>query len=171
MPDLNKLKDLYERSPGFVKKTFGLIPFSWRCGKDYRDWTESLLEDSVVDSFLKLKETVLFAWENIPYYKEKWKAIDFHPNEFKSIEHFQQLPFIDKDEVKNNYDTLQNPKLDSSDSFYVTTGGSSGSQMKFLQSKNVWWKELAFVMNTFSAYGYSPGNRKASFRGGDFNNL
>lgn len=46
-----------------------------------------------------------------------------------------------------------------------------GSPMKFLQSYNVWKKELAFIMNFFSQYGYKPSMMKASFRGGEFDGL
>ena len=106
-----------------------------------------------------------------PYYQNEWKKVGFHPNDLTSLEVFQLLPFIDKEVVKEHFDLFKNPSLKQGKQFFVTTGGSSGWQMKFFQSKNIWWKELAFVMASFSNYGYKPGARKASFRGGNFDGL
>ena len=40
--------------------------------------------------------------------------------------------------------------------------------MEFIQSSNVWWKELAFFHSIILEYGYKNRMRKASFRGGEF---
>ena len=36
--------------------------------------------------YKKLKETIDFAWENIPFYKSYWEGNNFKPTDFQSLE-------------------------------------------------------------------------------------
>lgn len=169
----NLLKKYYYNSPTFIKQIYSLIPFNIRNGLDYRKW-RMFLKDCNNDkeySLLKIKETVNFAYFNIPYYKKLYKNLDIHPKDIKTIKDFKKLPLINKDIVNENFNTIQNPLLSKNKYFYVTTGGTTGAPTKFLQSNNVWKKELAFVYDLFEHYGYLASMRKVSFRGGEFNNI
>lgn len=173
MLNLNQLKELYINSPMWIKKIYGSLPYSLRNGKEYRSWKRFLEQnlDTEEYSFLKLKETVFYAYNNVPYYNRVYSEFDISPHDIKSIKDFDSLPFIDKDVVRENFDDFIVTSYPKNKTFYVTTGGSSGEPMKFLQSKNIWAKELAFGMNYFGQYGYKPSQLKASFRGGDFKDL
>ena len=173
MLNLNKLKSYYYNSPKFIKEIYSKIPFNLRNGKEYRKWRNFLRKNINVEEyeFSKLKETIEFAYKNIEFYNKFYKKNGIHPNDIKSIEDFKKLPFIDKKIVQDNYSDFYNHNLSSNKYFYVTTGGSSGAPSKFLQSNNVWKKELAFVYNLYEYFDYLPNIKKASFRGGEFTNL
>jgi len=94
-----------------------------------------------------------------------------HIDDFNDFKDIEKLPFINKEIVKENYHNLIAHTYPKKNTFFVTTGGSSGEPMQFLQSKNVWNKELAFVNHFFKEYGYNPNKLKASFRGGEFHDL
>ncbi len=53
----------------------------------------------------------------------------------------------------------------------MKTGGTTGYPSTFYQSDNVWKKEIAFVMNFFNQFSYEPTHLKASFKGGDYENI
>jgi len=173
MLNLNQLKKLYVNSPMWMKKLYASIPYEIRNGSEYRKWKAFLQDNTNKEeyTFFKIKETVLYAYESTKYYNTEWKKLGISPYDINSIKDFKSLPFISKDIVRNNFSDFMVQKYPKNKTFYVTTGGSSGDPMKYLQSNNIWIKELAFGMNYFSKYGYKPSMLKASFRGGEFNDL
>ncbi|HFU74962.1 MAG TPA: phenylacetate--CoA ligase family protein, partial [Arcobacter sp.] len=173
MFDLNQLKKYYYNSPQWMKKIYGSIPFDIRNGHEYRKWKKFLHERISIEEYelIKLKETICYAYKHTIYYKELFDELQVSPHEINSRKDFAKLPIIDKEDIRNNYDKLIVKNWSSKKSFYVTTGGTSGTPMKFLQSKNVWAKEVAFIMNFFEQYGFLTNMIKASFRGGEFSDL
>lgn len=168
---LNSLKRIYEASPAFLKFAIGKIPPGIRYGKDYRSWYEYLSRSTEHDSLdKKLFDTLAFAYEIIPFYKKLYDSDGIHPLDIKSKSDFSKLPTIDKEQVVDNYRDFLNPRLQKKDFFYVTSGGTSGEQTKFLQSTNVWKKELAFFYRLFADHGCTPTTLRASFRGSEFGN-
>lgn len=51
----------------------------------------------------RLKETVRHAYENVPFYQEKFKAIGLEPGDIKSLDDLARLPFTVKDDLRDNY--------------------------------------------------------------------
>ena len=173
MFDLNQLKKYYTNAPSWMKNLYGSVPFDIRNGRDFRKWKKFLNENINVEEYelLKLKETLVFAYTYTEYYKELFDELDVSPYEIHERKDLAQIPTIDKNIVRNKYNKFIVKNNFQKKSFYVTTGGTSGAPMKFLQSKNVWAKEVSFIMNYFSKYGFNTNMTKASFRGGDFDNL
>jgi phenylacetate-CoA ligase len=174
MMNLNTLKDYYYNSPLWLKKLYASIPFDIRNGTDYRNWKHFLQSNCNTEEYelLKLKETLVHAYENTPFYYDMFTAIGAHPNDVNSPKELSLLPLINKQTVKENFNAMTARNINAKDLFFVTTGGSSGQSTKFLQSKNVWAKESAFIYDYFKKYGYSVDKmKKASLRGGNFNGL
>jgi len=158
MLTLNKLKSIYTKSPNFIKTLYSCVPYKYRNGKHYRQWMNILIKnENVGNNPLK---TVQLGFDNFNFYKRKYNAAV--PINWESI------PLLEKWETQENIDEFKNSNISK---FYVTTGGVSGTPATFYQSKNIWFKELAFVNTFFGKYGYSPKDLKLSLRGGDFNNL
>ena len=171
MMNLNYLKELYSNSPMWLKKVYSAVPYDIRNGKEYRKWKNFLEKeiDEEAYQFIKLKETIEYAYKNTIYYKRVFDEIDFNIQDFKSLDDIKYLPLMDKQTVRDNYNEIIAKNYPKNRTFYVTTGGSSGEPMKFLQSKNIWAKELAFVNQYFYSYGYKSTHLKASFRGDSYN--
>jgi len=173
MFNLNQLKRYYSSSPEWVKNIYGMIPFEIRNGREYRKWRKFLKKSISIEKYeiMKFKETITYAYENVPYYQELLDSLHLKPHDFKTRKDIEKLPLMDKETVRKNYDKMFARDLPTSKTFYVTTGGRSGAPMKFLQSKNMWAKEVAFIMNFFSKHGFETNMLKASFRGGEFDDL
>jgi len=173
MLNLNHLKKLYTNSPIWIKNLYASIPYDIRNGKDYRQW-KSFLEQNLNEKeyqLLKLKETLLYAYENSDYYKKTFDKLGCKPEDLNDIKDLNLFPLIDKNIVRENYEDIRVKHYPKRKSFFVTTGGSTGEPMKFLQSKNVWGKEVAFINNYFESLGYTHRDLKASFRGGNFDKI
>ena len=156
--NLNKLKNLYIKAPFFIKKAYSYIPFSIRNGKEYRKWRTHLdFKNTMCRNPLG---TVSYAIKNFNFYKKIYNDVN--------IEYWENIPLLDKYTIQEYLGEFE--KYDVS-KLYVTTGGVTGKPAKFYQSNNVWYKELAYVYNYFSLFGYTPNTIKASFRGGDFSKL
>ncbi len=173
MINLNQLKKIYTSSPLWLKNLYSSIPYEVRSGSEYRKWKIFLEKNLNIDEYkiLKMKETLYYAYENTKYYKTVFKKLDCSVNDINDLKDFEKLPFIDKEIVKENYNDFFAKNYPSKKAFYVETGGSTGVPTKFLQSKNVWYKELAFLNDYYSQYGYKTTDLRATFRTGDFGGL
>jgi phenylacetate-CoA ligase len=52
--------------------------------------------------FKKLKETVTLVYENIDFYKKKFKELKITPDDIKTIEDIRKLPFTTKNDLRDN---------------------------------------------------------------------
>ena len=50
----------------------------------------------------KLKETVKRTYENVPFYKNKFKELKIKPEDIKTLDDIQKLPFTTKDDLRHN---------------------------------------------------------------------
>jgi len=83
MFDLNKLKQFYLNSPLWIKKIYSAIPFEWRNGREYRKWIQTLSTSLNEPEYelLKLKETIFFAYNEVPYYKNLFDTLRIKPED------------------------------------------------------------------------------------------
>jgi phenylacetate-CoA ligase len=51
----------------------------------------------------KLKETVSWVADKVPFYKKKFKEMGFKPGDIKSLEDVSKLPFTVKNDLRDNY--------------------------------------------------------------------
>lgn len=51
----------------------------------------------------RLKNTVKYAYENVPFYKDLYDKHGVHPDDIKTLEDIQKLPFITKDDLRKTY--------------------------------------------------------------------
>ena len=51
----------------------------------------------------KLKETVAWVNEKVPFYRNKFKEMGIGPNDIKTLEDIAKLPFTVKDDLRDNY--------------------------------------------------------------------
>lgn len=170
---LNQLKKYYTASPQWMKKLYASIPFDIRNGREYRRWKRFLHEDISVEEyeFMKLKESINYAYKYSRYYNTLFKNMGASPDDIKTYKDFQKIPFVDKDIIRNNFEDFVIRDYPRHKVLSVATGGSSGTPVEFIQSKNIWSKELAIYMNYFEQHNFFPSSLKATFKGGDFKNL
>lgn len=51
----------------------------------------------------RLKNTVRFAYDNVPFYRRKLDAAGVNPEDIKSIDDITKLPFTTKEDFRDNY--------------------------------------------------------------------
>lgn len=167
MLNLNTLKNIYDNSPLWIKGIYGKLPNKYKFGKYYIKYNDLLKENSIDEEtyqLLKIRETIEIASKSVPFYKKLGVKI----NDINALKDVSELPLITKELIKENFNDFVNQDYPKRKTFYVTTGGSSGEPMKFIQSSNVWKKELAFLHDFYEGFNLKSNIIKASFRGGEF---
>ena len=51
----------------------------------------------------RLKWSLAHAYENVPFYKEKFQAMSIHPDDLKSLDDLSRFPFTVKADLRDNY--------------------------------------------------------------------
>jgi len=82
----------------------------------------------------KLRKTVRYCWDYVPFYRTIWEKSISGPEEINSIKDLEKLPVISKTDILNNYaDMLSRKKLVFSKE--SRTGGSTGQPLKFQMTR------------------------------------
>tara|TARA_B100000787_G_C16199015_1_gene303312 strand:- start:2396 stop:3730 length:1335 start_codon:yes stop_codon:yes gene_type:complete len=100
--------------------------------------TNQVLSNEDLDelSWSKSKNLVHFAFNNVPWYHEKFKTIGLHPNDISKPEYFQQIPILKRHEIIDNFEKFIAKGITLKDLNFITTGGSSGTPLKIGVSKS-----------------------------------
>lgn len=171
----NLLKRLNEITPDFVKQIMGKkIRNKVIENKFFKSQYEELInfdklseEDKENLHFEKVKEVLIYAYENTEYYKKQFNKIEFSPYDFKDLKELEKLPTINKQGVMDNFEDLTSKE--EINYYTAYTGGSTGKPLKMFLDINSTYKERAFVYYYWSKYGYNYRiSKTATFRGLEF---
>lgn len=166
------LKKVYEKTPNKIK--FALQPLFVRVltenpifKRTYQELEEFDKLDKVRQKekqFYKLKETLIYASQHVPYYNDLFKKVDFNPTEMSRIQEIEKLPILEKNVAVSVGEALYS---DEDIEYYTSyTGGSSGKALKCILDKDSYYKERAFFSYFLAPLGYNPKkSRTVSFYG------
>ena len=108
--------------------------------KDIENWKarESYTKEQWLDYQTKnLRKLLLYAFENVPFYREKYQNAGFSKNDFKTfkLSEISKLPFLEKEELRKfGTSTLLSYKK-SKGKFY-SSSGSTGTPVNIYISKD-----------------------------------
>lgn len=168
----NHVYDLFRACPDSFRKCLNLIPIEYRLGGENFIDTYNLLNTSQkwdieqIQRYqkLELQKVLNHAVKHVPYYSNVDLLYD---DPFKNLNLF---PIIEKEIVQKNLSQFFADDVPKRDTYYVTTGGTSGNSLGFYLDNSTFAKEWAFVMTAWKRAGYNPGDRLVSFRGVEFKN-
>lgn len=170
------LKILNESTPDWIKKflsepirakVINNDTFKYTLS-EIQEFESKNMEERNEIHFERLKEILIYAYENTVYYKNIFDEIKFNPYEFNDIDQMKKIPTIDKQFVLDNFEQLISKE--EIDYYVAYTGGSTGKPLKILLDTESIYKEKAFVYNYWSKYGYDyKKSRIITIRGLEFN--
>ena len=109
--------------------------------------------------FGKLRELLVHAYQNIPFYKERFDRAGFIPEKIQSVDDFKVLPLLSKAEIKENLDKMTWRNCPGGLQRY-NTGGSSGEPLIFYFDKRRQAWDKAARMLTHRWWGADVGDRE-----------
>jgi phenylacetate-CoA ligase len=155
-----------------LKYVYGAIPFSIRYGKAFREtykflqesqgWSKSKLEDYQMHQLEKLLN---YTYKNVSYYRRIFDERGLKPGYIQTLNDLKQLPYLTKDNLKNNFEDFIAKNVNVSCLKKVSTSGTSGKPLQFYWDINEIQKEWAFTCHHWSCVGYKPGDTLIQLRG------
>jgi len=110
--------------------------------------------------FQKLKDLITYAYLNVPYYKKVFDQVEFHPNDFKSIQDIKKIPYLTKQIIRENQDKLVSTGVSKKYFKKVQTGGTTGMPLEFILDKRYsTLTEMVFLQHMWKGIGYKPRDK------------
>ena len=104
-------------------------------------------------------ELVRFCAEHIPFYQRKFESIGFEIEDLKSEKDFQNLPILEKQEIREFSHEIVNPEFDLKSLPQATTGGTTGVPLKTYNDPRVHLSSMSWRMLEW--WGLSPADNSA----------
>jgi phenylacetate-CoA ligase len=127
---------------------------------------ETMSPESIKEYQLnELRAILIHSFENVPYYTELFKSINFNPEKVNSFEDINVIPYLTKDIIRRNFENLKSVKRIKGGSFSTTTSGSTGEPLKVFLDFNSFFSETAFIYYYRKKLGYLFEDKVVTFRG------
>lgn len=168
------------KSPYFVRETFINLYGYYLSQKRFNKRFYQLLDELILnlqknpdqikaEQFEMLKNTLIKAYQNVPYYRETFDQTGFNPFEFDSEKDLTKLPLLDKPTIRKNFSKLQNTNIPSNKLKLHTTSGSTGEKLKFYQPKELTYTiNAAFMYRFYALHGVNPKDKRVTIGGRRF---
>jgi phenylacetate-CoA ligase len=170
------MRNLIRKAPLWIKKpikyVYGLIPYEKRLGKVFWDtynflqesqwWSKEQLEEY---QMRELEKLLNHAYKNVPYYRRVFDERGLKPKDIQNFDDFKKIPYLTKDDVRENLNCLIARNITKEDMQYVTTGGTSGKPLGFYIEKRTNLIRDAFDWRQYNWAGYKFGDRCIVLRG------
>jgi phenylacetate-CoA ligase len=106
----------------------------------------------------KLRQILTHAYNTVPYYRKLFKENDILPVDIQSVEDLRMIPFLTKDSLRLNFDSLvarsarkYKPKL-------LSTSGTTGGKVNFYVDKPSNVLEFVYYWRFWNWAGYRLGD-------------
>ena len=167
---------IYPRLPVFLQNAacwvYGKKESRARFGKLFDQYLRSLMDSekwsaSEIEACQdeKLRGLIRHAYNHVPYYRNRLKALKIAPNDIRSRRDLEKLPILTKEDVRQNLDQLLADGVSPRDVIFKHTSGTTGKALHFYVSRDsvafqwaVWWRHRL-------RFGLQPGAWHANFTG------
>ena len=115
----------------------------------------------------RLKELVKIAYNNTPYYKEKYDGFKIHPTDINRLEDIRKIPVLSKTELLVNREKIQ-IKKNGEKLYFAETSGSTGKPLVFYRDQDWDAWNRASMYRGYSWYNVNPWERNGYLWGYNF---
>jgi len=106
----------------------------------------------------KLKELLIYSYENVPFYKKRFDEAGFSPDSFKYLDQLNVLPPLTKKDLRNNQNTLFSIEKNKFTIFKGASSGSTGEPAVFYHDEHGKSSNRAAIIFGKFLGGYRLGN-------------
>ncbi|AKB58117.1 phenylacetate--CoA ligase family protein [Methanosarcina barkeri] len=107
----------------------------------------------------KLRHMIDFAYENVPFYHKLFNRLNLSPNNIREIKDLEKLPILTKDIILSNWDDFKPINLNKTKYYTWSTGGTTGTPLKFRISKYDRFLGGAMLYRGWGYGGYNLGDK------------
>lgn len=117
----------------------------------------------------KLHRLVKHCFETVPYYTKLFNSLGLKPEDIRCREDLKKLPVLTKQIIRDNYDDLYSTAIDPKRRRVSSTGGSTGTPLKFCIDAAEWSAWKASTLRAWEWYGLKLGDKIFSLGGNSIN--
>jgi phenylacetate-CoA ligase len=104
----------------------------------------------------RIREILEYAYDNVPFYKQKFDKEGIRPSDFKNLKDIEKFPTTTVDELKKAIKENQVGKFNSKCNTLSTTG-STGTPFVFQVNQNAENERVGCTLRTREWYGHDFG--------------
>lgn len=113
----------------------------------------------------RLQKLIQHCYTNVPYYINLFKSLSLTPDDIKTREDLRKLPVLTKQMIRDHYDELIAVNTVEYKSMNGSTGGSTGTPLKFKKDVQTWNMAWASSFRAWEWYGYHLGEKMFTLGG------
>lgn len=117
----------------------------------------------------KLQKLVKHCYETVPYYTKLFDSLGLTPEDIRSADDLAKLPVLTKQTIRDNYDDLYSTAISPKRRKPSTTGGSTGTPLKYCIDKDEWSVWKASTIRSWEWVGVRLGDKIFSIGGNSIN--
>jgi len=115
--------------------------------------------------FGQVKKILHHAYDNIPFYGEVFRKAGLNPDDINTEEDFRQIPFLTKQQYRENMDRLLQNGCEKENLVTAYTGGTMGIPLSLYRAREDAPREAAFSDYVYYMLGMDNFSRMAFIRG------
>lgn len=166
----------YRASPVFVQNAaitaWGFATRLMRRGRAFRRTLDSLEKSQWLssDEFAALQNERLAAlirhcYAKVPYYRRVMRERGLTPDDVTTADDLRKLPFLTKEIVRTEGDSLLREDLGRLGVYRSKTSGTTGTPLKLVRDLASIRTEYAFIWRVWRSFGLDLSDRRAAMRG------
>lgn len=113
----------------------------------------------------RLQALMQHCYANVPYYTRVFDERGLKPEDIKCRKDLQKLPILTKQMVRDHYDELVSKDAAKRHYQKGSTGGSTGTPLKFMKDTPTWNMAWASSFRAWEWYGFHVGERMMTLGG------
>ena len=113
----------------------------------------------------RLQMLVQHCYAHVPYYRNLFKSLSLQPDDIKTREDLCKLPVLTKQIIRDHYDELIADNISDDKALNGSTGGSTGTPLKFKKDVQTWNMAWASSFRAWEWYGYHLGEKMFTLGG------
>ncbi len=113
----------------------------------------------------RLKALLIHAGTKCPFYARRFAEASFSPYSVEGVDELSRIPMLTKQDIQTHFDQLKAEDDAQDDPIVNQTGGSTGSPLRFLMSRDSCYHRIANTIRHDSWAGLEPYHRAASLWG------
>ncbi|MFH2056137.1 MAG: hypothetical protein ABIJ61_09275 [bacterium] len=113
----------------------------------------------------RLKELLDYAYQHVPFYRQRFDKIGLRPGDIDMPEDFRRIPVLTRDEVMSNQEELKSDEFEKLRPYTTVTSGTSRDHLKVYRSREAEDWRKAMMWRHYLNIGYHFREPRAQFMG------
>lgn len=134
----------------------------WRVMREAEGYSERQLMDF---QNKRLQRLVHHCYDHVPYYRNLFDSLTLTPDDIRSREDLAKLPVLTKQLIRDHFDELMADNISEYKVLNGSTGGSTGTPLKFKKEIGTWNMAWASSFRAWEWYGYHLGEKMFTLGG------